>query len=172
MNNVWSSFLVNLEACRLTAGNFTIKWTTSQVYFASILRSPHALPCFDLMPPPSNSEEPPHVCNTFGKPCFWWWKGQWGSYKGTSFISFLKIQVHLFFGCFGICIYCIDSVTSVTFYRLSPSKKYCVIFFIESPLKLMGNAFYFILKALFILKIFQFLSRLFGHAGKMAWLEG
>ena len=26
-----------------------------------------------------------------------------------------------------------------------------VIFFIESPLKLMGNAFYFILKALFIL---------------------
>ena len=63
----------------------------------------------------------------------------------------MKIQVHLLFGCFGICIYCIDSITSVTFYGLSPSKKYCVIFFIESPLKLMGNAFYFILKALFIL---------------------
>ena len=39
---------------------------------------------------------------------------------------------------------------------LSPSKKICVIFFIESPLKIMNNAFYFILKALFVLKIFKF----------------
>ena len=28
----------------------------------------------------------------------------------------------------------------------------------ESPLKVMKNAFYFILKALFVIKIFQFLS--------------
>ena len=28
----------------------------------------------------------------------------------------------------------------------------------ESPLKMMGNAFYFTLKALFFLKIFKFLS--------------
>ena len=35
--------------------------------------------------------------------------------------------------------------------RLSPSKKNCC--------------------ALFFLKIFKFLSQLFGHAGKMAWLE-
>ena len=35
----------------------------------------------------------------------------------------------------------------------SPSKKISVIYFIESPLKMMKNAFYFILKALFILKI-------------------
>ena len=41
---------------------------------------------------------------------------------------------------------------------LSPSKKNCVICFIESPLKMMKNAFYFILKALFVLKIFKFLS--------------
>ena len=41
---------------------------------------------------------------------------------------------------------------------LSASKKSCVIFFIESPLKMMKNAFYFILKALFVLKIFKFLS--------------
>ena len=41
---------------------------------------------------------------------------------------------------------------------LSPSKKNCVVGFIESPLKIMKNAFYFILKALFILKIFKFLS--------------
>ena len=41
---------------------------------------------------------------------------------------------------------------------LSPSKKNCVICFIESPLKMMKNACYFILKSLFILKIFMFLS--------------
>ena len=41
---------------------------------------------------------------------------------------------------------------------LSPSKKICVNWFIESPLKMMKNAFYFILKALFVLKIFKFLS--------------
>ena len=36
--------------------------------------------------------------------------------------------------------------------------KNCVIYFIESPLKMMNNAFYFILKALFVLKIFKFFS--------------
>ena len=41
----------------------------------------------------------------------------------------------------------------------------------ESPLKMMKNAFYFTLKALFILKIFKFLSWHFGHVGKTAWLE-
>ena len=51
---------------------------------------------------------------------------------------------------------------------LSPSKKICVICLIESPLKMMKNVFYFILKALFVLKIFKFLSRIFGHAGKTA----
>ena len=35
----------------------------------------------------------------------------------------------------------------------------------------MKNAFYFILKALFVLRIFKFLSWLFGHVGKTAWLE-
>ena len=48
-------------------------------------------------------------------------------------------------------------------------KKLCYL--IESPLKMMKNVFYFILKALFILKIFRFLSQLFGHVGKTAWLE-
>ena len=47
--------------------------------------------------------------------------------------------------------------------RLSPSKKICVICLIESLLKMMKNAFYFILKAIFILKIFKFLSQFFGH---------
>ena len=39
--------------------------------------------------------------------------------------------------------------------RLSPSKKIWVVCFIESPLKMMNNAFYLILKALFVLKIFK-----------------
>ena len=37
---------------------------------------------------------------------------------------------------------------------------------IESPLKMVKNAFYFLLKALFVLKIFEFLSWLFSHAEK------
>ena len=54
---------------------------------------------------------------------------------------------------------------------LSPSIKICFICFNESSLKLMKNAFYFILKALFVLKIFRFFSWLFGHVEKTAWLE-
>ena len=41
---------------------------------------------------------------------------------------------------------------------LSPSKKKVIICFNHSPSKMMKNAFYFILKALFVLKIFKFLS--------------
>ena len=48
----------------------------------------------------------------------------------------------------------------------SPSKK---VDFIESPLKMMKNAFYFILKALFVVKIFNFCPDFFGHVGK--WLD-
>ena len=36
----------------------------------------------------------------------------------------------------------------------------------ESPLKMMKKAFYFMLKACFVLKIFTFLPRLFGYAEK------
>ena len=38
------------------------------------------------------------------------------------------------------------------------SKKICVICFIDSTLKMIKNAFYLILNALFVLKIFKFLS--------------
>ena len=48
--------------------------------------------------------------------------------------------------------------------RLSPSKKICVIYLIESPLKMMKSAFYFI----FSFSRLKFLSQLFGHVGKMA----
>ena len=36
----------------------------------------------------------------------------------------------------------------------------------ENPLKTVKNAFHFTSKALFVLKIFNFLSWLFGHAAK------
>ena len=49
---------------------------------------------------------------------------------------------------------------------LPPSKNNCVICLIENLLEIMKNAFYFILKAFVVLKIFKFLSRLFGHVGK------
>ena len=41
---------------------------------------------------------------------------------------------------------------------LSPFKENCVVCFNESPLKVMRDAFYFILKAIFVFKIFKFLS--------------
>ena len=48
---VWrSSFLVNFQACRPIAGNFTIKWTPSQVFLESILTPPMLLPCIVLSP--------------------------------------------------------------------------------------------------------------------------
>ena len=40
---------------------------------------------------------------------------------------------------------------------------------IDSPLNVMKNAFYFMLKALFVLEIFPFLSCLFGYVEK--WLD-
>ena len=41
----------------------------------------------------------------------------------------------------------------------------------ESTLKMMKNAFYLTLKALFVLKIFKFLSWFFGHVEKTGRLE-
>ena len=57
---IFSKF-AGLQACRLRAGNFTIKWTPSQLFFNSILSSPHAPAIYWLKhpPSPSNSEEPP-----------------------------------------------------------------------------------------------------------------
>ena len=48
-------------------------------------------------------------------------------------------------------------------------KKIC---FNDSPSKVMKNAFYFILKTFFVVKIFKFLSWHFDLLEKMAWLEG
>ena len=54
---------------------------------------------------------------------------------------------------------------------LSPYKKNCVICFFESPLKMMKNAFYFILKIPLVLKIFQVLVWISIQVEKTDWLE-
>ena len=58
-------------------------------------------------------------------------------------------------------------VTCFDKFRLSPSEKICVTDLMESTLEMMKKPFYFILKAIFILKIFKLLSQLFGHVEKM-----
>ena len=63
------------------------------------------------------------------------------------------------------------SVTNLKNLLKLDSYQKCVICFIESPLKMIKNAFYLILKALFILNIFKFLSWLFAYVEKTAWLE-
>ena len=52
-----------------------------------------------------------------------------------------------------------------------PPKKIVFFFWNESPLKLMKNTFYFILKVLSVLITFTFLSWIFGDVGKTAWIE-
>ena len=54
---------------------------------------------------------------------------------------------------------------------LLSSKKIYFICFNESSLKLMKNDFYFIFKALFVLKISKFLSKPFGHMEKTVFLN-
>ena len=55
--------------------------------------------------------------------------------------------------------------------ELLPYKKICLICYNESHLNMMKIAFYFILRLIFVLKIVKFLSWLFGHVGKTAWLD-
>ena len=47
------------------------------------------------------------------------------------------------------------------------SKKIVFINFNQSPLKLMKNAFYFMLITLFVVEIFAFLFCYFGYVGKL-----
>ena len=49
--------------------------------------------------------------------------------------------------------------------------KFFFICFNNSPSNIMKNAFYFISKALFVLKICKILSWVFKHVEKTAWLE-
>ena len=61
--------------------------------------------------------------------------------------------------------------SQVTWSRTLTFQKNRFICFNKSPLKMMENAFYFIWNALFVLKIFKFLSWLFVHIAKTGWLE-
>ena len=54
---------------------------------------------------------------------------------------------------------------------LSPSKKNFLFALMIAPSKMIKNAFYFVLKALFVLKIFKFFFWLFERVEKTAWLE-
>ena len=61
---------------------------------------------------------------------------------------------------------------SVLKFGFSPSKKSHFYLPQWKPFKkMMENAVYFILKALFHFKIFKSLSWIFGHVDKMAWLK-
>ena len=83
---------------------------------------------------------------------YWWWKLHWSSYQRYLFCkNFLKLQVHLFFGCFGVCICCIDSVTTVTFHLKSDSHlpKKLHYFLHWKPFKTDGKCFLFCLKSSF-----------------------
>ena len=51
------------------------------------------------------------------------------------------------------------------------SKKNFFICFNDSLFEMMKIAFYFILKAFFVLKIFNVLFWLFGHVEEMTWIE-
>ena len=71
------------------------------------------------------------------------------------------------------CVFCIKSnkliipVYEIIVGLHIPKKKRLF----DSPSKMMKYVFYFILKAFFVLKIFKFLSWLFGHVEKTARLE-
>ena len=50
-------------------------------------------------------------------------------------------------------------------------KKFALFVSLKAFVKMMNNPFYFILKALFILKMFKFLSWHLGHVERTTWLE-
>ena len=65
-----SSFLVNLQACRLKAGNFTNRWPPSQVFVKTILSPAPCSPCIDSSSPIKFWRALTRVLNTCGKT--WW----------------------------------------------------------------------------------------------------
>ena len=71
---------------------------------------------------------------------------------GNTQCNLLLLIIYMHLTCIYVCC-CLDRVKI----GLSSSKNICVICFIESPLKMIKNAFHFNLKALFVLKIVKFL---------------
>ena len=87
------------------------------------------------------------------------------------FVIFTKHSFCSYVVIFEIRIYFLFLLCFFVKVGLSPSKKHYVIYLVENPFEMMKNDFYFILKALFVLRIFKISSRLFGHAWKTARLE-
>ena len=92
---------------------------------------------------------------------FFWWTikfSQQNINQSETRTGDKKLSVELFLNCVHIKA------------RPSPSKRFFICFN-DGPSKMMENTFYFILKALFVLKIFKCLSWLFGNVEKTTWLE-
>ena len=78
----------------------------------------------------------------------------------SSFIVLLSLHLEIFRS-MCVAIVCFPNSDVINFdikVGLSPSKKILFVCFNENPLKIMKNALYFILKAIFVLNIFRFLS--------------
>ena len=98
-----SSFLVNLQACRLIAGNFTNIWTPSQIFFNSILPPPPQSPlCIDSSPPMfSTPVGSPGISAHWGDGKFCWEGnfyvvvGIWGGVIFTMLIFFNAKKQHI-----------------------------------------------------------------------------
>ena len=89
-------------------------------------------------------------------------KNVWSATIGPSIMGLnfkiISVMVVLIWQC---CVLKLDSHLPNKFFLI------CINYSLS---KMMKIAFYFILKALFVLKIFRFLSLPFGHVEKTAWL--
>ena len=79
-------------------------------------------------------------------------------YRASPLLDFKSLLKNYFFFIHISVSYANIAWASTFKVGLSPSKKICFICFNESPLKMVKNTFYFILRALLVLKILKFLS--------------
>ena len=99
-----------------------------------------------------------------------------GNELATFAIKSYRKKLHQIFNNFSSNSNCVKIIQKKTTPNILKSdsnlpKKNFFICFNGSPSKMIKNAFYFILKSLFVLKTFKFLSWLFGHVEKATWLE-
>ena len=121
------------------------------------------------------------------KPCWWWCSRQnqyisgfkvnktfWISFYTTKhyFSTLLPVLLWLFIkngshGWRASCIWTVNFKRLQEFDSINGAlSSLKTVLATGSPLKMMKNAFYFILKPLLVLKIFTFLSWIFGHVKK------